>query len=185
MLQPRTPVKQYAQAGYAKFGVNAPAEASGVHIFAEYTRQCAPDNCGTGSKIVRRVVPAPSNGYTTYRVVLRADDDRIHMGHNATNILTMARDVTGEWHPDWRGDFAGETWHSTSDVPGTDSNRTAFNNIEFYNSSGGINFIQQLNAYACPDSDPGCEEFGYFRYDQAIGDAQVGGKYVRIWTDPL
>jgi hypothetical protein len=177
MLGPETPVTQYAQVGYYKQGtkVSGADTPNGIHTFAQYTKACFPD-CGPGnSVVVSATAPAPSPGdQTMYSVYLRASDDRIHMYDASTSILTMNRDVSGEWSNAWGGLFRGETWHSSTDVPGTFSNRVLFNYIQKYDSSGNLNFITTLN----PFSDRSRYHYDYF-------DADVGGKGLKIWTDPL
>lgn len=171
-----TPNQAYhwAQTGYIKVGTVSPdfPNHTGFHTFAQYTQQCQPNCSGSG---VTTAFGDDPGGTATYAAYLRSSDDRIHMTVDGTTLLTMNYDVTGEWVNDWAGQFAAETYHVQSDVPGTSSDRTRFNYIQRYESNGDINFIQNLYLFSGIPTR--------YKYDEFA--ASVGGRGIDLWTDRL
>jgi len=165
----------WAQAGYIKVGIENTGfpGPTGLHYVAQYTQECQPSCSGAGVTTV--VTGDPGTSTHRYASYLRASDDRIHMTVDGTNLLTMNYDVTGEWVNEWAGQFGGETYHSQSDIPGTNADRTRFKYMQRFESNGDINFLQTLYYVGSP---PG-------RYHRDVGNASVGGKYLDMWTSPL
>lgn len=164
MLVPATPTTQYAQAGYINVGANNAAFPGhpGMHTFSQFTTAAGPPVTAWGSD--------PS-GTTTYKVFYRPSDNRVHMLANNTEIDVMGRDVIGEWSSDWAGQFAGETHHKQSDVPGSMGNHVTFDQIKKYDVSLLTSPITNLNLYTptwgnYKHSLPGTASYDVWTVDQ-------------------
>lgn len=173
MLIPRTPGDQYAQAGWIKIGTQSSYSISGYHVFSEFSRKCYP-SCANGQNVVFNYGPDPVTTQN-YQVYLRASDDRIVMRYGSTTLDVLNRDVTGEWSPEWSGQWASEPHYYGSDVPGTSSNKLRIYGIHKFDSSGNASFITNFSTPYTSNA----------RHHIMIDDANVGGKRIRIWTDPL
>lgn len=172
MLAPETPTDQFAQSGYHKTGDGNTSAVipSGKRIFAEASKACYP-SCGGASPVLAMWTSSPPSGALTYSIYLRAADDRIHMYYGSTSLLTMNRDVTGEWSSAWGGLFQEETRNVQSDVPGLPGDHTLYSSIQKYDSSGNISDITSLS---------GGSEWG--NYHVAINDLAGGAHSLEIWT---
>jgi hypothetical protein len=169
--------RNYAQVGYIQLGGAAPGTTSGIHIFSQWTRKCfAHRTCGanptTNDLAATQYWPAPT-GTHIYAEYLRASDDRIHLYAHGDQIDVMGFDVTGDWSTAWRSEYFGETHHDADDLPGTSTAKTAFDYIQYYNSSGALNFWGSLN-----NGNSGVPA----RYQREAYSPSVGGLGMRLWT---
>lgn len=169
----------FAQVGYAKTGA---LSTYGVHdkvVFAFNTTQCyATLGCGQGddeSISVKFTTSAPPDGRNYYAVYLDSSTDRVTMAQNGNVIKALGYDVTGRWSATWFGQYFGETFDRGDDVPGTSANRTSFDYLQWYGSSGGINFF----------GDPAIHEdpVPYAPYKRDATTPASGGVGFDIWTD--
>jgi hypothetical protein len=92
-----------------------------------------------------------------------------------TNLDTVNYDVRSYWASEWAGQFGGETMHAGSDVPGISSDHTTFGHIYKMASDGSLDFFSNLTF----------APLGSTRYHHNLGDADSGGLFVDIWTNPL
>lgn len=173
MLIPRLPNDQYAQAGWIKIGDDAPYSISGYHVFSEFSKACYP-SCA-GDDVVFNYGPDPG-GTKNYQVYLRASDDRIVMRADATTLDVFGRDVTGEWSPDWSGQWAAEPHYYGSDVPGVAGDNLRIYGIRKFDSAGNASYILNF-------SDP--YTIDTVRHHIAIDNIAPAGRRIRIWTDPV
>lgn len=142
------------------------SSSAGLHYLAQYRRPNDSTPTFVGGD--------PGTSSHQYTVNLRASDDRIHMTRDGLNLLTVDYDVSGKWQNEWRGQWAGETWHLATDVPGTAADPTTINYIQRYESNGDINFVTSLTTNSSSS-----------RYGRSTGAANVGGRRFSFWTDPI
>jgi hypothetical protein len=163
----------WAQAGYGRFGTNAGFSQSGLQVFAQWNRWCKNDGSSCAS-LTTRFNPAPS-GTEVYKAVYRSADNHIHMYVNDDQIAETDYDPTNShWDGAWSAQYAGETLHLQTDVPGTSGNRVLFSNLQKSTSSTpdwhDLNNFSFVNA---PD-----------RYHRQFVDSSQNTDF-NIWTNPL
>ncbi|QIX27959.1 hypothetical protein ncot_16205 [Nocardioides sp. JQ2195] len=163
----------YAQIGWARVGDDAGEPVSGLHLFAQYTRKCAP--ACDGSSFVNVYGPDPGSTARMYSNVLRSSDNHIHMLYDGIQLLETGYNPQGDWNADWQAQFAAETFHPQTDVAGTTGDKNEFWNLQRMDSGGGFNFVQNFPLQVESTS----------RYHLDLYDAQVGGKGMKTWTAPL
>jgi len=165
----------WAQAGYGQFGSQSGFGTSGFHVFSQYTLKCKSTlTCGSGSSVKTEFggTVTVSHFYENY---VRASDGRIHMGVDGTQLDVTNYNPSGDWAPEYEGQFAGEVLHPQSDIAGTSSDVTTLDYLQKYSSSGSIAFFQVVHPAPVP----------YTRFHRSVTDASVGGQRLDIWTSPL
>lgn len=165
---------QFAQVGYAQTGAFSRYGFNDRTIFSFNTKSCyANATCGQNSPISYSFYNVtPPAGMTFYSVYLDGNDDRITMANDGVVYKKLNFDVTGKWEPFWGGVFSGETFDAGDNMPGTVTNKTSFESLQWFNSTGGINNFSASNVYARQDR-PGV----YKRETYNSGTAY------RIWTE--
>lgn len=169
----------FAQVGYTKTGA---LSAYGIHettVFAFNTTSCyATFSCGPADQTVsvKFTGTAPPTGRNFYAVYLDSVDDRITMVQNGVVVKKLGYDVSGRWDPRWFGQYFGETFDRGDDIMGSNADRTDFDYLQWYNSSGGINFFSGADIYQDP--------VAYSRYQRQATSPAGGGQGFQIWTDP-
>lgn len=164
----------WAQTGYGQFGSAAPFPKSGFHVFSQYTKKCKNTLSCTGSPVTTWMggTVTVSHFYENY---VRSSDGRINMAIDGTVVATTNYNPSGDWSPNYAGQFAGEVIHPQSDVPGTSSDVTTFDYLQKYASNGSIAFFQSINPAPVP----------YSRFNRSVSNSSVGGKKLNAWTSPL
>lgn len=165
----------WAQAGFGQFGSGAGFGDSGLHVFSQYTLKCK--NTGTCGSTNPYITTFGGTVSTThyYENYVRASDGRIRMGVDGTVLDVTNYDPSGDWDPDYAGQFAGETGHAASDVPGTSSDPTSFDYVQKYNSNGSISFFSNISRVTSTAA----------RHKSAEFSPGSGGQGLNIWTSPL
>lgn len=160
--------KHHAQAGLGGF----PGTDSAIRTFYEWTRACRGEpDCPTGG-IVRDYSPAP-DGPVRYSVHWRPGDGKVHMYAGGTHLAETAYATSNVWESAWSAQFAGETWHHETDVPGTKGNKVRFQDVQRYEANGDINYVQNVTWIRSRTK---------FHHER-IPDSP--GVDFRIWTDPI
>lgn len=169
----------FAQVGYSKTGGLSAYGAHDKVVFSFFTKKCYAEGTCSGNNAfeVTFTNDAPPSGSNFYAVYLNAGNDRIRMVQNGQVIDELGYDVTGLWRSDWFGQYFGETFDRGDDVMGDAQDKTDFAFLQWYNSSGGINF------FASGDLNPGSS--GAPRYHRENFTPSGGGQGFRVWTDPL
>lgn len=171
----------FAQVGYTKLGDLAGYGITPTTVFAFNTTECfATLSCGpTDPKIsVKFTNIAPPSGANFYAVYLNASDDFIYMVQNGVMVKRLGYDVTGKWKPNWFAQYFGETFDYGDDVMGTPTNKTNFDYLQWYSSSGA------LIDFSAPGG-PQPAMYGStkpVRYDREYTSPAGGGHGFRIWT---
>lgn len=159
----------WAQAGYIKVGEESPnfPDREGMLMVSQWMRA----NRG----LVTRFAPDPG-GERMYSVYQSRSDGHIHMRADGIQIDETEYNPSGVWDPAWSAQYAGETRHYASDVPGTASDKTTFSYLQRYDGNGGVHFVGSfpLDVNEAP-----------WRYKKTLFPAAVGGYGMNIWTDPL
>lgn len=169
----------FAQVGYTKTGLYS---GYGIHettAFAFNTTACyATFSCGPNdaTRSFKFTDTAPPNANNFYAVYLNSGDDRIKMVENGVVIKSLNFDVTGKWGTTWFGQYFGETFDRGDDIMGSPSNHTSFDYLQWYGSSGGLNFFGDPSIHEDP--------VAYSRYQRSSTNPSSGGVGFDIWTDP-
>lgn len=87
--------------------------------------------------------PAP-NGPVRYSAYLRASDGRVVMYADGTKVDDTNYVASNVWNSAWSAQFAGETSHPQTNVPGVESDKVRFRHVQRYESTGDINYVQNL-----------------------------------------
>lgn len=168
--------QSYAQAGYYQAGAAAGGYNTGIWRWGRYTPKCfAHGNCAPGDVGFRNLYSGHPDGtkefYSVYRL---ASTGHVVMYAGSDYLGETTYDPTGDWQPAWQAQLFGETHDHGDDVPGTDSDRTTMDYLQYYNSSGGINFLSSVTGATTSGT----------RYHRDVYNSSVGGKGVNVWTDP-
>lgn len=168
----------WAQVGYLRMGSRTQIDNPnpGLHYFGQITQECrsAPGPC-SGSPLRTRFGGTPSSA-VSYDAYLRQDDDRIHLYFDGVNLMHVGYDTTGVWQNQWSCYYAEETFDAGDDMPGTDADRTHFDNLKRYLIDRSLDFVQTLNR-----TGPGTHFPQYHLSPYSGGD--IGQYEFDVWTD--
>lgn len=171
-------ISMYAQVGYGDFGNNGPAFGT----FYQYTYKCKATSSCSGSNTgegFNANDPGPSYSYRVYR---GGTNNYIKMEAGQAGVQGASQyDPIGDWNSSWKTTFAGETWHTDSDVPGTVGNRVLFDGLRYWNSSS-TSWEPILKANL-----GGTGGISVSRYHRSEVTATSGTQHYHftLWTDPL
>lgn len=170
---------QYAQVGYYDAG-SLSGYASGKRLFTQYTTTCSStvNGCTASQDPFTTAVHGTPSGTHTY-VTLHNNvvGAPITMYYDGDPLASTDYTPTATWAPAWDAQFLGETQDRGDDVPGTSGNRTRFEDLVYYNSSGTQVYLQP--------GDVGEYDTTGTRYDSRLYDPiGVGARAVEIWSCP-
>lgn len=135
---------------------------------------------GTGGAINQSYFGYPHYDTSdTFTVNRYESDSKIHLLLNGVapdcNIQEVCPvtgyDPVNQWDGGIHAEWFGESFHPGTDLPGTDSNRMDFLNVETKGGAGNWN----SNGF----SSPAIEDFCYYHVNTA------SSSHIKVWTDPL
>ncbi|MFT4296596.1 MAG: hypothetical protein QM582_14405 [Micropruina sp.] len=169
----------WAQVGYYQAGSSSAwSSGAGIGTFAQWTKKCkASLTCGSAVPWVTVFDGKNPTGSWEYKVYRSNSNGHIYMKADTKNIDVSTFDPFGDWSSGWRVEYAAETFHKQSDVPGTTSDPTSVDNIKKadINSTWSFTSKSSLNIGITPGT----------RYHASTFSPSGGGFGFRVWTSPL
>lgn len=131
----------WAQAGWVKAGSTS-GYASGTHEYGQWARDCrwVPPACTSSAASYFTAYGANVRHFEFY-YALRQADAQAHMYADGVHITNTDYDPVSLWTSDWRAEFAGETKHAETRMPGRVGDQTAFDFLKYYDQNGTPQFI--------------------------------------------
>jgi hypothetical protein len=172
----------WAQSGWTRDGTGFDDETpGGVIAFSQFTLKCNATASCTGDITVETDYGAaiPEGSNYIYRSVQESSDNRIHMYANGAQLAETNYNPEGDWDAAWDNQFAGETFHVGTDMPGTTGDKMDFDRLQYYNSAGTrINVSLATMRVGSAESSRYQGEY----WIPAAGNGDIGW---RMWTDPI
>lgn len=136
----------YAQIGYAR-----EAQMNNEKTFTEWSLSAT-----NWSRTYHNGIFSPGDT-KSYVVEYSFTDGKVRMFKSGgSDLLDWSPSVDGKWGTGWEGQFMGETWDGSDNVPGTPSNRASFTHVRVLPCRGC--------AYALPSAWISGSDLGVYKF---------------------
>lgn len=177
------PTTGFAQAGWIKAGKTADSTfLPATHEFGQWTRECKslPPKLGKlepceDEPIVITGFGGSVENYSFYRAKWDLGDGKMYMYADNRFLTRSDYQPFYSWSDPWRNEYAGETRHLETNMPGSPSNYSAFGSLQFYDSFDVPKYIAPGSLYLDPPLSTSS-------YCQIPYDPASGTEGMKIWT---
>jgi hypothetical protein len=167
----------WAQVGYGRFGCSSGMSECGFLQFAQYTKWCQNNGSSCAPGYPKTAFGYRPLGPDTYKNTFNLENGLIHMTAGGTDIAATDFNPLNVWGIYWQPQFYGEAWQCHTDVPGVNSSRVAFKNLQKeVNVSPGNPSGSFVDIEGFVSGTVDCT-----RYNRN----GLGGTNFEIWTQPL